>query len=72
MRVSICEKESFSTLLGAPLASSNARSPTGGRLGGRRHVLMALTRLRGLTTKEKPDRNLRDFSKLRPGLITLS
>ena len=41
-------------------------SGAGGRLGGRRHVLMALIRLRGITTNAKPGNNLRDFSKLRP------
>jgi hypothetical protein len=43
---------------------------TGGRLGGRRHVLMVLISLRGLTAKAKPGNNLRDLSKFRPGLIT--
>ena len=43
---------------------------TGGRLGGRRHVLISLIVLTGITGKERPDSNLREFSKLQPGLVT--
>ena len=51
------------------IESGGGGSGTGGRLGGRRSVLISLIVLRAIQKKEKPGSNLRGFSKLLPGLL---